>query len=440
MSRERSLDEIVSLFHNKDSLAISLATGQPRSLLLKLSEKEDWEKLEIISGLLVFPYPILNHPKVFIKSGYYGPLERMLNEAKANIQYLPNHFRGFEAYAKDNPSRIVATTLSSPDEEGYCSFGAHGAAIYNSFIDASKDPKRLAIAEINPKMPRVYGLEEFGDNKIHINEIDAYFFSEQNLPELPSSEANDVEKAIAKNVLTLIESEATLQFGIGNIPNLIANELSKSQLGGFGIHSELISDGFLTLVESGKINNLNKGVFKESSIFTFAFGSQKLYDYLDERQNHNHRSCLCLPVSIVNHPYFIAQNPQFISINSGLMVDFNGQVCSEALGLRQYSGVGGQLSFVQGAAESLGGKSIICIKSSAVIDGKRVSNILPYLPLGSIVSTPRHYTQFIVTEYGIANLYTLGDEERGEELIKIAHPEFRDELQEQWKEIKNKYY
>jgi acyl-CoA hydrolase len=437
---KRSLQKVLELFRPVDELAVPLATGQPMALLNALGERTDWERLEIFTGLLNFPYPILTHPKVFVTSGYYGPIERYLNEQGGHMDYLPANFSGFETYARKRKFRVVAATLSPPDREGYLTFGTHGAAIYNPFVEACRDPDRIAIAEVNRRMPVVYGTKEFGDNKIHQDEVDYWFESDQTPLELPPYEMTEVEGKIAENVLELIPQGATLQFGIGAVPNQIAARLAEGRLSDFGIHSELVSDGFLKLWEAEKISNRNKGIFEGCSVFTFALGSQRLYDFLDERNGRNRRQAVCLPVSVVNDPHFIARNRKMISINAGLMVDFAGQVCSEALGLRQYSGVGGQLSFVQGASQAEEGKSILCIKSSAIVERKRVSNILPALPPGSIVSTPRHYVQSIVTEYGVADLYGVSDEKRPERLIAVAHPDFRDELRTRHDEIRKKYY
>lgn len=438
--RKKSLSEVINLFKPNDSLSIPLATGQPMALMNALNNRTDWEQLQIFCGLLSFPYPILMNPKVYIKSGYYGPIERHLNEQGANMEYLPDSFRGFEYFALKTPTRTIATTLSLPDEEGYLTFGTHGAAIYNPFVAACRDPNRLAIAEINPNMPVTYGLPEYGDNKIHISEIDCFYEATYTQAELPFFEAGEVDEKIANHVLDLIDQGATLQLGIGPVPDLIASRLAKSSLSDFGVHSEMISDGFLKLHEAGKISNRQKEIFKDKSIFTFAFGSKNLYDFLDERNGKNRRSTLCLPVTIVNDPHLMSQNINFTSINSGLMIDFAGQVSAEAIGLRQYSGVGGQLSFVQGAYQAQNGKTIICIKSSAQVEGKRVSNILPTLPLGSLITTPRHYVQYIVTEYGVADLHGVSDEKRPEKLIAIAHPEFREKLTEEHEKIKKKYY
>jgi acyl-CoA hydrolase len=334
----------------------------------------------------------------------------------------------------------VATVLSPPDAEGFLSFGSHGAAIYSPFVEACRDPNRLAIAEINPRMPRVYGAPEYGDNKIHISEIDAAYEGEQAPLAAPEIAASEVEQQIAQHVMELIDDGATLQFGIGGVPDQVATLLAESSLSDFGVHSEMIADGFLKLVSARKISNKKKGQFEGQTVFTFAFGSQVLYDFLDERKGLNNRKIICLPVSIVNDPSVIARNRRMISINSALMVDFAGQICSEAIGVRQYSGIGGQLSFVEGAYAAEGGKSILCLKSTAEADGKRLSNIRPLIPAGSVVSTPRHYTQYVVTEYGIADLYGVSDEKRPQKLIAIAHPDFRDELTAEYEQLKRDVY
>ncbi|MBI4411605.1 MAG: acetyl-CoA hydrolase/transferase family protein [Deltaproteobacteria bacterium] len=437
---KKSLDEILKLFRPTDTLAVPLATGQPMALMNALSNRTNWKRLEIFTGLLGFPYPILTHPNVHMTSGYYGPIERYLNEQGSNMEYLPANFSGFEYYALKTKPRIIAATLSAPDKEGFLTFSAHCGAIDRPFRAALKNPEQIAIAEINPQAPVVYGHPDYGDNKIHQSELTHYFEADQTQMELPAIESTETEKKIADNVMSLIEGGATLQFGIGGIPNEIASKLAAGPLSDFGIHSEMISDGFLKMFEAGKISNRNKGIFESQSVFTFALGSRALYDFLDERNGKNKRQAVCLPVTIVNDPSIIAKNKNMVSINSGLMVDFAGQVCSEAIGLKQYSGVGGQLQFVEGAYNAPSGKSIMCIKSTATVNGKLISNIVPTLPPGSIISTPRHFTQYVVTEYGVADLYGVSDEKRGEKLIAVAHPDFRDELMEQYRQIKIKYY
>ncbi|OVE81161.1 hypothetical protein BVY03_04545 [bacterium K02(2017)] len=434
------LSEITKLLNPTDTFAVPLATGQPMALLNALNDRQDWDRLELFCGLIAFPYPVLMNKKVFVTSGYYGPIERFLNEQGANMEYMPCNFRGIEKYARAKPARVVATTLSVADKDGYHSFGSHGAAVYRPFVEACRDPDRIAVAEINSNMPITYGLEEYGDNKIHKDKIDFAYETDASQAEMPDLNPTDVEVKIASFVESLIESGDTLQFGIGAIPDIIASSLASGAKSDFGVHSELISDGYLKMVEAGKVSNRNKAVFKDKTVFTFAFGKKNLYDFLDERHGKNNRSQLCLPVHVVNDVSQIAKNPTFTSINSGLMIDFSGQVCSESIAQRQYSGVGGQLSFVQGAYQAEKGKTILCIKSTAEVGGKLVSNIYSQLPMGSIISTPRHFTQYIVSEYGVANLYGVSDEKRPAELIKIAHPDFRDELQASYDRLKKTVY
>ncbi len=432
--KKKTLDEFLTLIQSKDRLCCSIAGGQPRALLNHLSNKPDLQELHLFTGLCAFPYPLFAQPNVHVTSGYYGPIERMLNDMGANIAYVPLAFTDFEAYAENFKPRVVMATLSAMNSEGFLSFGINSEASYIPFLKAARDPNQLAIAEVNSQMPWVSGISELGNNQIHISEIDFVVESEQPPLEIPPAEASEVEKKIAEQVASLIQSGDTLQFGIGAIPNVVADLLAWSKLKNFGIHSELISDGFLTLMESGKITNTQKGFQDGKSLFTFALGTKKLYDWLDERNGKNKGRAVAAPVSYVNDPHLIAKNKNMVSINSGFMIDFSGQVCSEAIGEKQYSGVGGQLNFVQGAFHSPGGRSVLCIKSSVEIEGKRYSNIVDSFPPGSIISTPRHYVQWIVTEYGSVNLYGLTDEERPYALIKIAHPDFRDQLLEQAKE------
>jgi acyl-CoA hydrolase len=330
---------------------------------------------------------------------------------------------------------VIATTVSVPDKEGFVTFGTHCGAVYNPFVAACRDPERIAIAEINPQMPVVYGDPRLGDNKIALKDIDFVFEADTTAIEMVSAQATEVEKCIAKNVLDLIPNAATLQFGIGVVPDLIACHLAEGPLGDFGIHSELVADGFLKLWQAGKISNKQKGVYAGQSVFTFAFGSRALYDFLDERNGRNKRQAICLPVSTANDPHVIAKNDNFVSINSGLMIDLAGQVCSEAIGAKQYSGVGGQLSFVEGAYYAKNGRSIICLKSTATVNGNLVSNIVASLPPGSLVSTPRHFTHYIVTEYGVADLWGVSDEKRPEKLIAVAHPDFREKIREDYRTL-----
>ncbi len=438
--KKLSLGSFLERLQPEDYLSTSIAAGQPRSLLQKLSEMKNAKSIKLFTGLISAPYPCLVKPEFHTISGYYGPVERKLNDAGFNLSYQPLPFNGFERWVETFPPRVVMTTLSSMDSGGYLSFGVDAEAVYVPFLKAARDPKRLAIGEVNSTMPVVGGLPELGDNKIHVDEIDFLVESDQSILEVPETEPNEVERKIAENVAKLLRSGDTLQFGIGAIPDEVARILASTDLGDFGVHSELISNGFLTLMESGKITGARKGLHDGKSVFAFALGNRKLYDFLDERKGNNGGRVVAAPVSYVNDSSVIAKHRNMVSVNSGFMIDFSGQVSSEAIGERQYSGVGGQLNFVEGAFFSPGGRSILCIKSSVVRKGKRYSNIVDTLPSGSIVSTPRHYVQHVVTEYGSVNLFGLTDEERPAALASIAHPDFRDDLRKAAKKRDKTYY
>jgi acyl-CoA hydrolase len=221
-----------------------------------------------------------------------------------------------------------------------------------------------------------------------------------------------------------IPDGATLQTGIGEIPNALAEILAASQGGDYGVHSEMFTTGLMHLHLSGKVTN-RKGVYDGVSIATFAMGSRELYDWLDGQE-----SVRFLPVSKVNDPSLIARNRSMVSINGALSVDLAGQIVADAIGPRQYSGIGGHEDFVAGAGLSPGGHSIVCLPSTSSVNGKRVSRLLGQLPAGALVTTPRHHVDLVVTEHGVAELIGRTVEERAEALVAIAHPEFRDELRE----------
>lgn len=428
MAKSITTDDFLKLVQSGDWISCSIAAGQPRTLINSLADYSGGGKINLLTGLLAFPYPALTKEFLHTVSGFYGPLERMLNEGKFNLSYQPLPFRGFEVFVRNKKPRITMSTLSSSDGDGFHSFGIGAEAAYVPFLEASRDPARVTVAEVNANMPVIHGIPELGNNRIHEKEIDYFVESDQSLLEVPEIPITEVENRIAQNVVGLLRNGDTLQFGIGGIPNEVARLLSETDLKDFGVHSELISDGFLTLMEAGKITNAQKPLHPGKTLFSFALGGKALYEFLDERNGHNQGRVVAAPVTYTNDPSRIAKLPNFVSINSGFMMDLCGQVCSEAIGERQYSGVGGQLEFAEGAFYSPGGRGIMCIKSSFEKDGKRYSNIVDHLPRGSVISTPRHFVQWVVTEYGKVNLFSLTDEERPWALIEVAHPDFREEL------------
>jgi len=261
------------------------------------------------------------------------------------------------------------------------------------------------------------------ENRLSVNEIDVLVRGEEVPFELPGEAPTEADLAIAQHTLPYITSTATLQTGIGAIPNTVAEALAQREGGEYGIHSEMFTDGLWKLQASGKVTNAHKGIYDGFSLTTFALGSKGLYEWL-----HENRDVRFAPVSVVNDPTIIGQNRNFVSINGAISVDLYGQVVADSVAGAQVSGVGGHEDFVAGADLSLDDVSLICLRSTIEVNGETVSRIAAQLPLGSVVATPRHHTAVIVTEFGAADLRGATVRERAHLLADIAHPQFRDEL------------
>ena len=313
---------------------------------------------------------------------------------------------------------VCMLQLSPPDKHGYCSYGTSC-----DYTKAASECAKLVIAEINPNMPRV-----LGDNFIHISNIDYIVEIDYPLPELKSKPINDVEKAIGENCAKLIENGSTLQLGIGSIPDAVLMFLHDKK--DLGIHSEMVSDGIVDLFNEGIINNKQKSLHQNKIVLTFMMGTKKLYDFVNDNpviEMH--------PVDYVNHPVVVSKNNKMVSINSCLQVDLFGQVNSESIDGKQFSGVGGQVDYVRGAGMSKDGKSIIAMPSTA--SKGAISRIVPKLDSGASVTTSRNDIHYIVTEYGIADIRGKTLKERAKALISIAHPKFRNELEDYYKNYFN---
>jgi len=304
---------------------------------------------------------------------------------------------------------VVLIQVSPPDKFGFCSMGVSVEACKSAIRNA-----KYVIAKVNKKMPRTYG-----DALVHIDEIDYLVEHDAPIFSLHLSEPNAIEKQIARHIVPLIEDGSTLQLGIGSIPNATLDEMG--HLKNLGIHTELLTEGVLDLVKKGVINGYEKKIDKGKIIASFAMGSQELYDFID----HN-PSVEMAEASYTNEVSVIRQNPKMVSINSAIEVDITGQVCADSIGSTIYSGFGGQIDFVRGAMLSEGGKSIITFPS---ITNKGESKIVPFLKQGAGVVTTRAHVQYIVTEYGVAELFGKNLKERAKALIAIAHPNHREALE-----------
>lgn len=414
-----SLAEAAALVRPRDTLTCGLAIAQPTGLLEAIGARDDFEDLAILSGLLIRPYTFFQRRGVRVLSGFFGPMERMAQAAGVAVDYMPADFGGLERLVRQLKPRIVTAVTTPPDADGWMSFGLHAGAHFTPFLEAARDPERLAIAEANPQLPRIGGLPELGGNRIHVSEVDAWVEHDEPPIALPDGTPSPEEIAIAQHATALIETGATLQLGIGGVPDQIARILATGSGGDYGIHTEMIADGVMRLHQAGKVTN-QKGLYDGVSVGTFALGSAELYRWLD-----GNPSVAMLPVSATNDPALCRRLRRFVSVNGALMVDLAGQVAADHIRAKQYSGVGGHEMFVVAAREAPGGKSLVCLKSTVTVGGERISTIVPHIPVDATVTTPRHHTHWVVTEHGAVDLSTLPERQRVDALISIAHPDFR---------------
>lgn len=314
------------------------------------------------------------------------------------------------------PVNVAFVHLSPPDAHGYCSFGVE--------VGLSKSPAESAeiiIAEVNEKMPRT-----LGDSFIHVSDIDYIVPVDYELPELAMGEGKPSEKVekIAAYIAELIPDEATMQMGIGAVPDAVLKHLyDKKDL---GIHTELFSDGVIDLVEAGVITNAKKTLHPGKIIAGFILGTKRIYEWV-----HNNPLIEFLRTEYVNDPFVVSRNHRMVAINSAIEIDLTGQICADSIGTKLYSGVGGQLDFIYGASRSKGGVPIIALPSTA----KDFSRIVPTLKTGAGVVTTRNHVRYVVTEYGVADLYGKTIRERAQALINVSHPDFKEELTEQAREL-----
>ena len=412
-----SADEAVSHIRSGQRIVFSHAAGD--SLVLSdalVRNRALFENVEIVHMVAMgeAKYCEPGMEKHFRHNSFFlgASTRKAAKEGRADV--TPVYFSEVpELFRTTLPVDAVFLNLSPPDEHGYCNFGIS--------VDYSKPAAmeaELVIAQINPSMPRT-----LGDSFIHISDIDYIVEADTPLIELPPAGISEVERAIGKNCASLIEDGDTLQLGIGAIPDAVLGFLKEKK--DLGIHSEMISDGIVELYEGGVITNRRKSLHAGKSIVTFLMGTRRLYDFAD-----NNPAVELHPVDYVNDPYVIAQNERLVSVNSCVQVDLMGQVVSASVGRRQISGVGGQVDFVRGANMSRGGKSIMAMPSTAA-EG-RISKIVPVIGEGAAVTTSRYDADYIVTEYGAARLKGESLRNRAKKLIRIAHPDFRRMLAEEY--------
>jgi acyl-CoA hydrolase len=303
---------------------------------------------------------------------------------------------------------VVLVNVSPPDKHGFCSLGVSVDIVISGIEQGKK-----VIAQINPKMPRT-----FGDAIVHIKHFDACVEVDDDIYEMKLVAPSEEEKAIGKHIAGIIDDGATLQMGIGGIPNAVLSYLMNHK--NLGVHTEMFSEGIVDLVEKGIVNGSQKKVNPYKIVSGFAMGTRRLYDFMDDNAEIE-----MMDIAYVNDTSVIRQNPKVTAINSAIEIDVTGQVCADSIGTKMFSGVGGQMDFMRGAALSKGGKPIIAVTSTTL---KGVSKIVPTLKVGAGVVTTRAHARFVVTEYGVAELFGKTLKQRAESLRDIAHPDHRESL------------
>ncbi len=422
VSRRTTAAEAVACIRSGDSVFIHPGCAVPgqlvQALVARAGELRDVKIIHILTkGMADYVRPEMvdsfRHVALFSGSN----VREAINEGRADI--VPVFLGEVEALFSSGalPVDVALIHVSPPDEHGFCSFGVG--------VDTTKtaaECARTVIAQVNPRMPRA-----LGDSFIHLNKIHHIVEVADCLLEFPMGEVSDIAMRIGGHIGGLIEDGATLQLGIGEIPDAVLRYLSDKKH--LGVHSEMVSDGVIDLVESGVITNEKKTLHPGKILAGFVLGTRRLFDFI-----HNNPIFEFHPSHYVNDPFIISQNERQVSINSAIEIDLTGQVCADSIGYYFYSGIGGQVDFVRGAARSKGGKPIIALRSTARDD--TVSRIAPHLQEGAGVVTSRGDVHYVVTEYGVAYLHGKSVRERCRALIEIAHPKFREMLERHAREHK----
>lgn len=419
-------DEAAKVIKSGDHVIIQPGCAAPMELIRAMvRRKDELEDVNIYHILIVgdLPYVQPGMEKHFKHKAFFmgGNTRKAINEGRA--EFIPIFLSEVTLLYKQGllKADVALINVSPPDEHGFCSYG-----IDVGNIKTPAEKAKTVIAQINTEMPR--GL---GNSFIHVNKIDYIVEHSEPLMELPQIDPNatkeelDVYNSIGRNIANMIEDGSTLQMGIGAIPDAVMSYLKdKNDL---GIHTEMFSDGLIDLVEMGIVNGEKKTLHPGKIIAGFVLGTKRSYNFIDNNPVFEFH-----PQEYVNDPFIIAQNNKMVAINSAIEIDLTGQVCSDSIGTKFYSGIGGQVDFIRGASKSEGGKPIIGLPSSA--KGGKISRIVPTLKPGAGVVTSRGDVHYVVTEYGVANLHGKTVQERAKALIKISHPDFRDELRQFAKE------
>ena len=414
MSKSTAPEGAVQCIKSGDRVFIHSVAAAPQALIKAMTARApELRNVEIVHLHTEGPAPYASadmaesfHVNAFFVGSNVRPA---LLEGHAD--YIPVFLSEVPALFRQNilPLDVALLNVSPPDKHGFCTLG-----VSIDVARAAFETAKCVIAQVNPQMPRTQG-----DALIHVSNIDSLVELDEPLYEVPIPHMTDADIAIGKHIAGLIDDGATLQMGIGSIPNAVLAALGDHK--DLGVHTEMFSDGVIPLVEKGVINGRRKIKHPGRMVAGFVMGTRKLYDFIDDNPQ-----VLMLDIAYVNDTSVIRRNPKVTAINSAIEVDLTGQVCADSIGTRLYSGVGGQMDFIRGASLSEGGKPIIALQS---VTARGESKIVPYLKEGAGVVTTRAHVHYIVTEYGVAYLYGKNLRQRATELIKIAHPDHREALE-----------
>ena len=417
MYKAVSAQEAVKIIKSNDKVYLQAAAAVPQLLINAMTERhEELKNVEICQlhteGDAPYANPELRN-SFHVNSFFVGKNIRHTLKA-GNGSYTPVFLSELPLLFKRNivDLQVALIHVSVPDKHGYCSLGVSVEATL-----AAIDNADYVIAQVNKQMPRTHGA-----GIIHISEINAFVECDEPLPIHGMSKPTEIENKIGNHVAGLIEDRSTLQMGIGAIPNAVLSKLASHK--DLGLHTEMFSDGVIDLILKDVINGNYKGINRGRALATFLMGSKRLYDYVDDNPFIEMRAS-----DYVNNVSVIQQNKRMVAINSAIEVDVTGQVCADSIGAKMYSGVGGQMDFIRAASLSEGGKAIIALPS---ITNKGISRIVPSLKPGAGVVTTRSHVHYVVTEYGVANLYGKTIKQRVKALTGIAHPDFRESIENQY--------
>lgn len=410
-----SAEEAVSLIKSGDRIFSHGSACTPNLLIDELAKQSS--RLKNVEFVSITQQGNVEIAKPQYKDSFYinslfvsTPVRKAVNSERGD--FVPIFLSEIPLLFKNGilPLDVAIVTISPPDKHGYCTLGT-SVDVARSAVDHAK----IIIAQVNPLMPRTHG-----DGMIHVSKIDKLVWHEEELLTVDyGAKVTDCELLIGKNVAELIDDRSTLQMGIGTIPDAVLKCLHNHK--DLGVHTEMISDGIVDLVAKDIVNNKYKGTHLNRTITSFAFGTRKLYDYINDNP-----SFAFMDVEHVNYPINIMKNKKMVAINSAIEIDLTGQVCADSIGTFQFSGIGGQMDFMRGAALSEGGKPIIAISSRTK---KGVPRIVPFLKPGAGVVTTRGHIHWVVTEFGATNLYGKSLKQRAKALIEISHPEDREMLE-----------